>query len=64
MNTQDKVTQAELSWLPSGNILARCPACVQYDPDATCRECRVFVPRAALAAQEAERAHGIGKDQS
>lgn len=47
--------QAELSWLPSGNVLARCPACAQYDRDATCRECRVFVPRSDLAAKQAER---------
>lgn len=45
--------QAELSWLPSGNVLVRCPACVQFDHDATCRECRVFVPRSAQAAQQA-----------
>lgn len=37
----------DITEMPSGNFLWRCAACVAYDPDATCRECRVLLPRAA-----------------
>lgn len=44
----------ELSMLPSGNVLLRCADCVAYDPDATCRVCRLFVPKGRADAQPAE----------